>query len=141
MPFCVIVLIASVWTMTGCGNVGLQIQAQTADSVAEAANTALPILIDRYRDDGFRVLERVKADGGNADDARAAIEKVKVKWKPIWDAWEALRVAQDAWATSLESGGDSAAALGALKKACCDLRAVWPEDIPAVPLAPLRCAK
>jgi hypothetical protein len=124
----------------GCANPALQIQAATADSVAEAANSALPILVQRYREEGFRELERLKAEGGaNQDDANAALEVVKAKWKPIWDAWEALSIAQDAWATALETGGDTGPALKALKKAYCELRGVWPEDIPAVPLAPMRC--
>lgn len=122
-----------------CNNAGLQIQAHAADSVAEASNAALPILVQRYRDEGFRELEQVKADGGTVSDARRAIERVKANWAPIWSAWEMLAVAQDGWATTIESGGDQAVALAELKRAYCGLRAVWPEDIPAVPLSLLRC--
>ncbi len=124
----------------GCTDPARQIQARTADTVAQAANSALPILIERYRQEGFRAIDAVKASGGSAEDAKAAVKAVKAKWEPIWAAWETLRVAQDAWADALEGGGDPAAALGALKEAYCGLRQVWPEDIPAVPLAPIKCS-
>jgi len=136
-----LVIVAVLLVVAGCGPTARQIQAQTADSVAEAANASLPILVQRYRDEGFRELERIKAAGGSADDARDAVDVVKAKWRPVWDAWEALRVAQDAWATALEEGGNTAGALVGLKKAYCGLQSVWPGDIPAVPLALLRCEK
>jgi hypothetical protein len=123
----------------GCSDPFRQVQIHTADSVAEAANAALPILVERYRQEGFRAIDAVKASGGNADDAKAAVEAVRAKWAPIWKAWETLSVAQDAWADALESGGDGGATVEALKEAYCGLRGVWPDDIPAVPLAPLRC--
>lgn len=126
--------------MIGCTNPAIQIQAHTADSIAEAANSTLPMLIQRYREEGFRELERLKAEGGaTQDDANAALAVVKARWKPIWAAWDALSVAQDAWADALETGGALGPPLKALKEAYCQLRAVWPKDIPAVPLAPLRC--
>lgn len=123
----------------GCVDPARQIQAQAANSVAQAANAALPILIERYRQDGFRALDKLKASGGTAKDVPATLEAVKAKWAPVWDAWKALVVAQDAWADALEAGGDTAASLEVLKGAYCGLRGVWPKDIPAVPLAPLKC--
>lgn len=134
-----LVLILAIFLM-GCGNAALQIQAATADAVADSSNAALPILVERYSDEGFRVLGKVKDDGGNQDDARAAIDTVKTKWAPIWKAWETLRIAHDGWSTAIESGGNYVAALVGLKNAYCALRAVWPEDIPAIPLGPLKCA-
>lgn len=140
-PFCIAGLI-SVWAMTGCSNMGMQIQVRTADSIAEAGNSALPILVERYQAEGDRVLQRLKGNGrATQSDARATIDKVKAKWKPIWDAWDALAAAQNAWAETLENDGDTGAALSSLKGAYCDLRKVWPKEIPAVPLGPLRCAQ
>jgi hypothetical protein len=127
--------------LLGCGNAALQIQAATADAVADSSNAALPILVERYRDEGFRVLIKAKADGGNQDEARAAVAVVKKKWEPIWKAWETLRIAHNGWSDALESSGNYLAALIGLKNAYCALRIVWPDDIPAIPLGPVRCAK
>lgn len=124
-----------------CADPLRQIQIHTADSLAEGANSALPILVSSYRQEGFAAIDAVKASGGTAAEARAAIEDIKARWKPVWQAWETLRVAQDAWADALEGGADTAAALVVLKDAYCGLRSVWPQDIPAVPLVPVRCPK
>lgn len=123
----------------GCTDAAFQIQVHIADGIGQGANAALPILVDRYRSEGFDALKGVKAADGTRQEAEAALQVVKDKWVPIWKVWESLRVAQDAWATALESGGDTGATLGALKNAYCELRGVWPENIPAVPLAPLKC--
>jgi hypothetical protein len=135
----VILIFVVVMGIQGCTDPARQIQARAADSVAQAANSALPILIERYRQDGFRALDKLKAAGGTADDVPATLDAVRAKWKPVWDAWKALVVAQDAWADALEGGGNPTAAVTALKDAYCGLRGVWPEDIPAVPLAPVKC--
>ena len=112
-----------------------QIQAQTANAVASGANAALPMLVDKYRQEGNRAIEKA----ASRPDAEAALSAIKAKWKPVWDAWEVLRVAEDAWATALELGGDTTGALVGLKKAYCGLQGVWPDDVPVVPLAPLKC--
>jgi len=124
---------------SGCPDGALQIQAQTANAVAHAANAVMPVLVAQYRQDGLEAIQAVKEAGGTADDARAAIAAVKTKWEPVLRAWESLRVAQDTWATVLEAGGDTAAALAGLHVAYCGLQKVWPEDIPVVPLALVRC--
>jgi len=128
-----------VTSLMGCGVSGIQIQAHVADSIAETANASLPILVSRYRQDGLDVLKGVKVAGGNQDDGRAAIDKVKARWEPVWQAWELLRIAQDAWATSLETGVGSDAALLKLKKAFCGLQEVWPKEL-ALPLSPFSIA-
>lgn len=135
----VVIFVALVAALSGCGDMGRLIQARTADGVATAANSGLPILVERYNQEGIDAIMAVKKSGGTKEQAHAAIAKVKAKWDPVWKAWETLRVAQDAWAGALESGGDTSAALGQLKGAYCGLSAVWPDDIPAVPLAPMKC--
>ncbi len=135
----VVMVISLVTALSGCGNAALQIQVQAANGVATAANAGLPILIERYDQEGIDAIMAVKKVGGTKDDSRAAAATVKAKWDPVWRAWETLKVAQDAWAGALESGGDTSAALGQLKGAYCGLKEVWPKEIPAVPLGPMKC--
>ena len=120
----------------GCDITGRQIQARTANAVASAANSALPLLVERYQREG----EQAIASASDRSTAEAEISAIKKRWAPIWKAWETLRVAEDAWATSIENGGDLGAALPALKAAYCDLLKVWPSQIPAIPISLVRCS-
>lgn len=124
-----------------CNGSGLQVQARTADAVADSANAALPILIQRYREQGFRELQQLKEQGATKAEARSAVERIEDEWRPIWNAWESLSIAQAGWAAAIESGDDVTAALVELRTAYCELRAVWPSDLPAIPLAPVNCAR
>ncbi len=119
----------------GCGGAALQIQAQTANAVAAAANAGLPVLVARYKAEGDAAI----ATATTRADAEAGVAAVKERWAPIWSAWEALRAAEDGWAVTIEQGSDMAAAIQGLSVAYCGLVAVWPEEIPAIPLSPLRC--
>jgi heme exporter protein D len=94
---------------------------------------------DYVRQAGLRAIDDVKAKGGTADDARAAVEAVKAKWTPIWEAWAALRIAEDAWADALEQGADTTGALVGLRSAYCQFMARWPSTVPVIPLAPVIC--
>lgn len=119
----------------GCDGAALQIQAQTANAVAAAANAGLPVLVERYKAEG----DVAVAKAATRAEAETGVAAVKERWSPIWSAWEALRVAEDGWALAIEQGGDLGAAIQGLSVAYCGLVAVWPEDIPAIPLSPLRC--
>lgn len=136
-PALVLLIAVACAILAGCGLTGRQVQAQAATAIAQAANATLPILVERFRQQGLRAID--KADTENK--ARAELARIDSEWAPIWKAWATLRVAQDAWATALEKGGDTAAALGALREAYCGLEAVWPKDIPAIPLGPVACGK
>lgn len=122
---------------SACTEASLHLQAQTANAVAYAANAALPILVERYRQEGLDAI----AKAPTRDEAERAIDAVRLKWQPVWKQWETLRIAEDAWAKAIEERGDLMSALRALGDAYCSLLVVWPEDVPVVPLAPLRCAK
>jgi hypothetical protein len=130
---CIIVLLALV--LSGCPDYAVQVQAQTANAIGAGANTALPILVERYNQEGLRAIDKAQS----RQEAEAAILHIKNKWLPIWKAWESMRIAQDHWATVLEQGGDMTAALIEMKNAYCELMVIWPEDIPAIPLAPIAC--
>lgn len=113
-----------------CSPSAIQIEAATANAVALAANSALPLLAEAFRQDGLSAIADVKARGGTADEARAAVAAVEAKWAPVWRGWAALRIAEDAWATALEQGGDTAAALAAVRLAYCGLLSEWPSSVP-----------
>jgi hypothetical protein len=134
-----LVMAALVMGNAGCPDYVRQAQAQTANAVAQAANAALPVIVEAYRQEGLRAIDDVKAKGGTADDARAAVEAVKAKWTPIWEAWAALRIAEDAWADALEQGADTTGALVGLRSAYCQFMARWPSTVPVIPLAPVIC--
>ena len=123
--------------LSGCPDSARQIQIYTAEAVARGANAGLPVLVQRYKAEGDAVILMATTRG----DAEAGIAAVKAKWKPVWEAWEALRAAQDGWATALEKGGSLVAALQGVQVAYCGLQKVWPEDIPVVPLVPLKCGE
>lgn len=134
-----LVLLALVLSQVGCPDWVRQAQIQTANSVAQAANATLPMLVETYRQEGLAAIESVKDKGGTADDARKAIESVKTKWQPIWEAWAALRIAEDAWAKALEEDKDTTAALVGVRTAYCGFMARWPGSVPVIPLAPVIC--
>ena len=117
-----------------CTDPARQVQVHAADGVAQSANAALPLLVSHYRLEGITAIEAAQT----REEALASVAKVKETWKPVWDAWEALRTAQDAWATGLETDGDLGALLPKLQAAWCALLAVWPTELPT-PLAPLQC--
>ena len=128
-------------TLTGCPGFWSAVQdpidVAAANGVADVANTALPMLVELFNNDGYRAIEKAKTE----EEATAAIVAVEAKWKPIWQAWNTLKVAQDAWAQVIESDGDTAKALAALKSAYCGLLGVWPKQIPVVPMGAFSCGE
>lgn len=120
----------------GCTDAAKQIQVQTAEATAAGANAGLPLLVERYRAKGLEIIAKAET----RDEAETKLAVLDAEWAPVWGAWEGLRVAQDAWATALEEGGDLGGALKAMKVAYCELRETWPDDIPAIPLVPVKCA-
>ena len=123
--------------LVGCAPAVVQVEAQVADSIAVGANAALPVLVSEYRQEGLTAI----AASASRTDAETKLTAIKAAWAPRWKAWETFRVAQDAWATALEKGGDLTAGLAALQTAYCGLIGVWPSEIPAMPAVPLQCPK
>jgi len=119
----------------GCDMSARQIQAHTADAIGHAANSALPILLSHYRQEG---LDAIQAASTKAE-AETELAAIKSRWEPVWKAWESVRIAQNAWATALESGADTAASLSAVRAAYCELQGVWPSQLAAMPIAPVVC--
>ena len=119
----------------GCSMSARQVQAHAANAIAGAANSALPILLESYRQEGLNAI----ANASDRTTAETELAAIKERWAPVWKAWETLRVAQNAWATALEEGGDTKAALGEVRAAYCELQKVWPDELAAVPIAPAAC--
>lgn len=109
--------------------------AAIASAVASAANAALPVLAAAMERDGMLQIEKAESRA----EAERALEEVEERWKPVWEAWRLLVVAQDAYATAVESGENTLAHLENLKARYCDLKALWPSKIPGVPLGLVVC--
>jgi hypothetical protein len=103
-----------------CGPHADEIQVVVANTVARAANAGLPALVEAERQQGMLAIQ------GSADreTARAKLTQIEHDWAPVWLAWKALSVAQGAWATALEHGGDKVTAALAVRDAFCKLRAL-----------------
>lgn len=129
-------VLLAVLLAVGCTDAARQIQVQTAEATAAGANAGLPLLVERYRAKGLEIIDKAET----RDEAEKKLAVLDAEWAPVWAAWEGLRIAQDAWATALEDGGELGGALEAVKVAYCGLRETWPDDIPAIPLVPVKCA-
>jgi murein L,D-transpeptidase YcbB/YkuD len=122
--FCVVLLALAL----GCSPAARQTQSVAATSFAAAGNTALVHLHTAYRDEGLRAIDAAptRAEG------EAALVVVRAKWRPVWQAWEAVRAAQNAWATALESGAkddEIARTMAAFGQAYCKLLGVLPAGV------------
>lgn len=116
----------------GCGASQRQAQTVAASMLATTVNDALPALTAAYQAEGDRAIDAAPTQ----DEARKARDAVRARWAPVWKAWDAVRVAQNAWATALESGTaqDVSRTAGALQAAYCGLRAAAPSvALPEVP--------
>jgi hypothetical protein len=130
-----VIVVGLVAMLTGCPDSARQIQVQAANSLATAANTALPMLVERYRQEGLQVVAAAKT----REEAEVGVAQVKLKWAPVWKAWGALALAEGLWADALEKDIDTSTVILELKTAYCALLKVFPEDIPALPLVLLTC--
>lgn len=119
--------------LVGCSAPARQIEAEVATGIAMGANASLPSLVsleDREGRDEIAVAQ-------TRPEAESRLDAVRERWAPIWQGWKTFSIAHEAWAEALENGGDTTAALAALKKAFCGLVKVWPKSLalPAVPFA------
>ncbi len=111
-----------------CSPAARQVQAVAANTLALAANDAGPLLVAAERAEGDRAIDSAP----DKASALVALAAVRSKWAPVWDRWAAVRAAQAAWATALETKAtpeDIAKAAGALRDAYCALGAVTPPGV------------
>ena len=106
-----------------------------ANGIAVASNSALQMLVRAYQEEGSRAIEKANS----REEAERALAGIQQKWEPVWAAWAILKGAHDTWANALETGNQQEAALGVFRAAYCGLMDVWPETVPAAPLAPVDC--
>lgn len=84
---------------------GPNAEAKAADSVARIANAGAPLLIEAYKADTSPYAE--------------------LKWERVWAAWDAFRLAHDAYATSIEQGAQPSPET--MLKSFCSLVGITPE--------------
>jgi len=120
-------------TLTCCAP---RLEAQTANAMAIAANAALPMLVDQYKAEGIEAIDAA----ASKDQALAELAVVRERWRTVWQAWDAVQAAHDAWATSIEQGVGSAKSQEAMRTAYCNLLELWPKGLPAMPLSIVRCS-
>lgn len=116
-------LVLVAWS-TACTPSALQQQAAAANAIGLAVDASVPVLV-RFYD---------AACGPEADKGPAPLAACKARWRPVWQAIDALAAAQRAWIDALAVGGLTD--WPALLRVACDLasgvRAVAPEALPTV---------
>jgi len=125
---------------TGCSSFAMQPptladQRVAASAVGVAANEALPLLVAEYERAGAGIVEASDSEA----DTRARLAVLDGRWNLVWQAHEAVQLAQHSWARALDSDGDTAASLGALEAAWCRLQRVWPAEVTPIPLELMGC--
>ena len=112
-------------------------QRVAASVVGQAANDALPLLVEHYKQQGLAIVERA----GTEQEAQVELASLDDRWEVVWRAHHALELSQHGWADAIEGGLDTAAALRALEAAWCVLQGVWPADLEPIPLQLGGCAE
>lgn len=115
--------------------VALATQRKIANAIAVTVNETVPLLRDVESQEGDDVIH-TSADEPTAKLRLAAVED---RWKPVWEAEKALRLAQGIWATALEKGGDRDAAAKAVLAAFCRFAPLLPRSVPRLSLATYLC--
>ena len=88
--------------------------------MAVTVNTALPVLVDAYDQEGRAEI----AKAATRAEAEYRLEQVREKWRPIWQALDVFAAAHAAWATAIEAGTVTPALASEVRSAWCTLRAV-----------------
>jgi hypothetical protein len=137
--FCVFLM---VFTLGGCPAttpppqpVSVATQAKIASAIAVTVNETVPLLRDAESQEGDDIIH-TSTDDVSAHMRLAALEE---RWKPIWEAEKALRLAQNVWATTLEKGGDKDAAAKAVLATFCRFAPLLPRSMPRLSLATYLC--
>jgi hypothetical protein len=133
--FVVAFLVGSAIGLTSCTPSAWQAQRDASDVVATVANdTVKPSLLAAYRSTGLLVIRSQPTQ----ESARLAIQIHQLKWKPVWEAWEAFELAHKAWQDQIAAEGNPLPAAMAARDAYCKLRplaAEWDVELPNFPLS------
>jgi len=115
--------------------VNLVTQAKIASAIAVTINETMPLLRDAESQEGDDIIHT----SSDETAARLRLGALEARWKPVWDAMAAVRVAHGAWATVLEKGGNREAAAKEVLTAFCKLAPLLPRSVPRLSLATLLC--
>ena len=133
-------LLLCVALSAGCSSFAMQPpsladQRTAASAVGVAANEALPLLVAEYQ----RCAEGIVQLADTEADVRVKLAELDRRWNPVWQAHEAVELAQHSWARALDDGGDTDGALGVLEAAWCALQQTWPAQVSPLPLKLMGC--
>lgn len=130
---CTAVVLCFAFAMcAGCAAASRPAQAQVADAIARAANTAEPAIVEEYRRSLFVCLN----DATNRAEYDLCRAKADHTWTRVRLAWGHLRLAQDDYAKSLEKGAiDITVYLDGLRIAYCEFKTYVPAaaKLPEIP--------
>lgn len=113
----------------------LAMQRKIANAIAVTMNETVPLLRDAESQEGDDIIHM----SGDEPTARLRLAALEDRWKPVWEAEKALRLAQGIWATALEKGGDRDAAAKAVLAAFCRFAPLMPRSVPRLSLATYLC--
>lgn len=100
-----IAVLLAVEGLGGCSGSTAQRQVRAADGIGRAFNRAQPVVLAAYEGGSRAVIDAACGETrpcADPDSAREALAAHRAKWAPVWVAWEAARLAHDAWSTASE---------------------------------------
>lgn len=129
LPVLAVVVVLGMWGLgqMACTPSALQIQARAADALGRTVNAATSIFHDMEKKEGSAAIKKATT----RDEAEAGLQKVELKWKPLWDAVDSFAAAQDAWISSMQKGKPLP---DQLLTAVCDLKFIASKVAPSVEL-------
>lgn len=120
--------------VNACTPAALQAQRDAHQVVADASmKTVLPSLRAAYRASGLVVIR-----AQNTEETRlAALQLHQLRWKPVWEAWDAYKFAMDTWQHAINTNGNPLPAALVARDAYCKLVPLaeeWKIELPSLPL-------
>jgi hypothetical protein len=124
-PYSTTVLMAFCLALA-CSPSAWQEQRQVSNVIAQASSeVVLPAIERAYTVAG----ERAVASSESLLESRARLGVIQEQWRPIFEAYEAFRLAHAAWQVAIETEGDTLATADAVRVAFCNLRTVAAERV------------
>ncbi len=115
--------------LAACSPSARNIQVQTANAVAVAANKAAPLIVEEYRKAGVDCVDNSET----ILDADVCLTQLENKYSKVKIAWMGMRRAQIEWADALKSGSPKISDfMIGMEHAYCDLV----HEMPTLPTVP-----
>lgn len=109
-----VLAVALAWPSGGCAGV-LSAAERTSDALARTVNAAQRGAIAAYDAAKEDAVREVARRSGTRDEAEAALDGVRAKWRPVWDAYAVAGAAHGALVTLLEEYRSSGVSEGDLR--------------------------